>query len=60
MNAELLNHLEYWERRRGIQPARLLAAVEEALVRRPKRVGPARDLRVSVDSKSGDIKLMRS
>jgi N utilization substance protein A len=57
MNAELLTILEYWEREKGIPRATLLAAVEEALVSAAKKaVGPARELRVSVDPKTGDIK----
>jgi len=59
MNAELLTILEYWEREKGISRATLLAAVEEALVSAAKKaVGPARELRVSVDPKTGDIKAL--
>ena len=59
MNAELLTILEYWAREKGISRATLLAAVEEALVSAAKKaVGPARELRVSVDPKTGDIKAL--
>jgi transcription termination/antitermination protein NusA len=57
MNAELLAILEYWEREKGINRNVLLAAVEEALLSAAKKaVGPARELRVAIEPKSGDIK----
>jgi transcription termination/antitermination protein NusA len=57
MNAELLTVLEFWEREKGIPRGDLLAIVEEAVVSAAKRaVGPARELRVQIDPKSGDIK----
>jgi transcription termination/antitermination protein NusA len=57
MNAEFLAVLEYWEREKGIQKDVLLRAVEEALLLAAKKaVGPARELRCSIDPKSGDIK----
>jgi N utilization substance protein A len=57
MNAELLAILEYWEREKGINRTVLLAAVEEALLSAAKKaVGPARELRVAIDPKNGDIK----
>jgi N utilization substance protein A len=57
MNAEFLAILEFWEREKGIQKDVLINAVEEALLSAAKKaVGPARDLRVSIDPKSGDIK----
>ncbi len=57
MNAEFLAVLEYWEKEKGIPKDRLLNAVQEALLAAAKKaVGPARELRVSIDSKSGDIK----
>lgn len=59
MNAEFLAILEYWEKEKGISRATLLAAVEEALVASAKKaVGPARELRVTIDPKSGDIKAL--
>ncbi len=57
MNAEFLAILDYWEREKGITKALLLRAVEEALVASAKKaVGPARELRCTIDPKSGDIK----
>ncbi len=56
MNADLLAMLDYWEREKGISREALLEAVEEALVSAAKKaVGPARDLRVSINPKTGDI-----
>jgi len=57
MNAELLAILEYWEKEKGISRTVLLSAVEEALLSAAKKaVGPARELRVAIDPKNGDIK----
>ena len=57
MNADLLAVLEFWEREKGINRDTLLAAVQEALLAAAKKaVGPARELRVQIDAKSGDIK----
>jgi N utilization substance protein A len=57
MNAELLAILDYWEKEKGITRNVLLSAVEEALLSAAKKaVGPARELRVQIDPKSGDIK----
>ena len=56
MNAELLATLEYFEKEKGIPRQTLLTAVEEALLAAAKKaVGPARELRVAIDGKSGDI-----
>ena len=57
MNADLLAILEYWEREKGISKDTLLEAVEEALISAAKKaVGPARNLRVQIDPKNGDIR----
>jgi N utilization substance protein A len=57
MNADLLAVLEFWEREKGISRDTLLAAVQESLVAAAKKaVGPARDLRVEIEARSGDIK----
>src|SRR5580692_4571176 len=57
MNADFLAVLEFWEREKGISRDVLMAAVQEALVSAAKKaVGPARDLRVAIDQKSGDIR----
>ena len=57
MNAEFLAILDYWEKEKGISRNTLMSAVEEALLSAAKKaVGPARELRVAIDPKSGDIK----
>src|SRR5437868_6219692 len=57
MNADLLAILEFWEREKGISRDVLFGAVQEALLSAAKKaVGPARDLRVTIDQKSADIK----
>lgn len=61
MNAEFLAVLDYWEKEKGISKDTLLNAVEEALVASAKKaIGPARDLRCTIDPKSGDIKAFAS
>ena len=57
MNADFIAGLEFWEREKGVSRELLMAAVEEALLQAAKKaVGPARELRVVMDSKNGDIK----
>jgi N utilization substance protein A len=57
MNADLLAVLEYWEKEKGISRDVLLAAVQESLLSAAKKaVGPARELRVAIEPKTGDIK----
>src|SRR5436853_4692555 len=57
MNADFLAVLEFWEREKGINRDVLVAAVHEALLTAAKKaVGPARDLRVAIDQKTGDIR----
>jgi N utilization substance protein A len=57
MNADFLAGLEFWEREKGVSRETLMAAVQEALLQAAKKaVGPARELRVEMDSKNGDIK----
>ncbi len=57
MNADFIAGLEFWEREKGVSRETLMAAVEEALLQAAKKaVGPARELRVQMDSKTGDIK----
>ncbi|MFM1767719.1 MAG: Transcription termination/antitermination protein NusA [Verrucomicrobiota bacterium] len=57
MNADFLAVLDFWEREKGISKSVLIAAVEESLVAAAKKaVGPAREIRCSIDPKSGDIK----
>ncbi len=57
MNAEFLAILEYWEREKGINKDVLVKAVEEAVLSAAKKaVGPARELRCTIDPKTGDIR----
>lgn len=57
MNADFLAVLEFWEREKGINRDVLMGAVQEALLSAAKRaVGPARELRVAIDQKNGDIR----
>ena len=57
MNNELLAVMDYMERERGIDRETLLTAVESALLSSSKKsVGPARDIRIEIDRKTGDIR----
>jgi N utilization substance protein A len=57
MNADFLAVLEFWEREKGINRDVLTGAVHEALLSAAKKaVGPARELRVAIDQKNGDIR----
>lgn len=57
MNADFLAVLEFWEREKGINRDVLVAAVQESLLSAAKKaVGPARELRVAIDQKNGDIR----
>ncbi len=57
MNSEILAGLDFFERDRGIKREVLLEAMNTALLAAARKaVGPARDLRVEIDSKSGEIK----
>src|SRR5436189_4163142 len=57
MNADFLAVLEFWEREKGINRDILVGAVQEALLSAAKKaVGPARELRVAIDQKTGDIR----
>src|SRR5205085_8981815 len=57
MNADFLAVLEYWEKEKGISRDVLTAAVQEALLSAAKKaVGPARELRVAIEPKTGDIR----
>ena len=56
MNADFLAVLEFWEREKGISRDVLVGAVQDALLSAAKKaVGPARELRVAIDPKNGDI-----
>jgi N utilization substance protein A len=57
MNADFLAVLEYWEKEKGISRDVLMAAVHEALLSAAKKaIGPAREMRVAIDPKTGDIR----
>jgi transcription termination/antitermination protein NusA len=57
MNADFLAVLEFWEREKGISRDTLVGAVQEALLSAAKKaVGPARELRVAIDQRNGDIR----
>jgi N utilization substance protein A len=57
MNADFLAVLEFWEREKGISRDVLVGAVQEALLSAAKKaVGAARELRVAIDPKNGDIR----
>ena len=59
MNNELLAVMDYMERERGIDRETLLKAVEDALLSSSKKsVGPARDIRIEIDRKTGDIRAL--
>src|SRR5512146_1944146 len=57
MNADFLAVLEFWEREKGINRDVLTSAVQEALLSAAKKaIGPAREMRVVIDQKNGDIR----
>lgn len=57
MNNEMLAMLDYLESERGIQREALVALIEEALVASARKtLGTERELKVKIDSKTGDIR----
>src|ERR1700726_3697252 len=61
MNAEFIAMLDYLERERGIKREILLEAVSNALLSASKKsVGAARDLRIDINPKTGDIRALAS
>src|SRR3954466_8044603 len=59
MNAEFIAMLDYLERERGIKRQILLEAVSNALLSASKKsVGAARELRIDIDPKTGDIRAL--
>ena len=59
MNAEFIAMLDYLERERGIKREILIEAVSNALLSASKKsVGAARDLRIDIDPKTGDIRAL--
>src|SRR5579862_4374358 len=61
MNSEFIATLDYLEREKGIKREILIEAVSSALLSASKKaVGPARDLRIDINSKSGEIRALAS
>jgi N utilization substance protein A len=61
MNSELIAALDYFEREKGIKREILIEAVSTALLSASKKsVGPARDLRIDINSKTGEIRALAS
>jgi N utilization substance protein A len=57
MNSEILAGLDFFERDKGIKREVLLEAINNAVLSAARKaVGPARELRVETDPKSGEIK----
>ena len=57
MNGELIAVLEYLQREKGLDKETLIQAVEKALLQASKKsVGPATDVRIEIDRKTGDIR----
>lgn len=57
MNDELIALLDYWEKEKGISKETMMDAIKQGLLSAAKRsVGPARELRVEIESKNGNIK----
>jgi len=57
MNGELIAVLDYMQREKGIDRETLFQTVERALVQASKKsVGPARDLRIEIDRKTGAMR----
>ncbi len=57
MNAELIAGLDYLEREKGIDREILIEAIQNALLSASKKsVGPARNLRIDIDRKTGAIR----
>ena len=61
MNSELIAALDYFEREKGIKREILIEAVSNALLQASKKsVGPARELRIDINPKSGEIRALAS
>jgi transcription termination/antitermination protein NusA len=57
MNSEILAALDYFEKEKGIRREVLLEAINNAVLQAARKaVGPAKDLRVELDSKTGEMK----
>jgi len=61
MNSDLISGLDYFEREKGIKREVLIEAVQSALLSASKKaIGPARELRIDIDAKTGEIRAMAS
>ncbi len=61
MNSDLISGLDYFEREKGIRREVLIEAVQNALLSASKKaIGPARELRIDIDAKTGAIRAMAS
>ena len=59
MNSEFIAMLDYLEREKGIKREVLVEAVSNALLSASKKaVGPARDLRIDINPKTGEIRAL--
>ena len=59
MNSDFIAMLDYLEREKGIKREVLVEAMQNALLSASKKaVGPARDLRIEIDPKTGDIRAL--
>jgi N utilization substance protein A len=57
MNSEILAGLDFFERDKGIKREVLLEAINSAVLQAARKaIGPAKDLRVEIDPKSGEMK----
>lgn len=57
MSQDFVSVLEYMEKEKGIDRKRMIEAIEAALVTAARKsFGPAKDLRVQIDPKNGNIK----
>ncbi len=61
MNSDLISGLDYFEREKGIKREVLIEAVQSALLSASKKaIGPARELRIDIDGKTGEIRAIAS
>src|SRR4051812_14749601 len=59
MNAELIAYIDHLERDKGINRSVVLEALQTALLSASRRsVGPAREMRIEIDPKTGEIRAL--
>ncbi|HEY5893473.1 MAG TPA: transcription termination factor NusA [Chthoniobacterales bacterium] len=59
MNSEIIAGLDYLEREKGIKRDVLLEAIQNAILSASRRsVGPAREMRIDINPKTGDIRAL--